>query len=128
MRRISDEELRAALEDAMPAMDGLKRVSSGDWSVDYDDDCASQFIGREDGCPVIAIMEPGWGSDRRMDAIEALCIAAPQLAVEVLQLREACAPLTMLPEAPKDDGLVLVPDEAVRRICAALSPVVAKGR
>lgn len=124
MSRISDEELRRL----------LKHTTPGPW----------RMFGKKSGKVIsenapgfVEVCEAGDFRDRelvpfngdRWNADAALIALAPALAAEVLQLRDACAPLTMLPQAPKDDGLVLVPAEDVRRICAALStpsPVVAK--
>lgn len=88
------QELEMLLNDATPAMDGLKRIRADDWSVDGPCDFTWSFIGRENDSPRVIVIERGMGrsADARQEAIERLCILASTLArreIAAEKLRDA---------------------------------------
>lgn len=85
-------ELEKLLADAGPAMDGMHRISADDWGVDMPGDGGWVFVGKRENAPRLIVIETGFGSsaDRRLDAIERLCILAPTLARRVIAAERMC--------------------------------------
>lgn len=96
--------LESLLAEAMPAMDGLKRIAAEDWSVDMPADGGWSFLGREDNSPRIIVIERGFGrsADARHNAIESLIALAPTLAREVIELRRKVEAAENLAEAAQN--------------------------
>ncbi|MFE3837317.1 hypothetical protein [Pseudogemmobacter sonorensis] len=89
------EDLRKLLDEAGPAMDGLRRITADDWSVDMPGYGGWTFVGKRENHPRLIVIETGFGAsaDRRQDAIERLCIMAPDLARKHLADQDRIAAL-----------------------------------